>query len=61
MIRVAVSQAAFDAIVAIMKLGSVGYENATDERGERRRPVPHVAVVCGENGDNVIELHRAGT
>jgi hypothetical protein len=35
MIRIAISQAAFDAIVATMKLGSVGYENATDEQGRR--------------------------
>ena len=35
MIRIAISQAAFDAIAATLSLGSVGYENATNERGER--------------------------
>jgi hypothetical protein len=31
MVRIAISQAAFDAIVATMPLGSVGYENASNE------------------------------
>ena len=35
MIRIAITQAAFDAIVAAMPLGSVGYENKANERGER--------------------------
>jgi hypothetical protein len=35
LIRIAISQAAFDAIAARLSLGSVGYENATNERGER--------------------------
>jgi hypothetical protein len=35
MIRIAISQAAFDAIAATLPLGSVGYENATNEKGER--------------------------
>ena len=35
MIRIAITQAAFDAIAATLSLGSVGYENATNERGER--------------------------
>jgi hypothetical protein len=34
MIRITISQAAFDAIVATMQLGSVGFENATNERGD---------------------------
>jgi hypothetical protein len=34
MIRIAISQVAFEAIAATMTLGSVGYENATNERGE---------------------------
>jgi hypothetical protein len=34
MIRLAISQAAFDAIAAMLP-GSVGYENKTNERGER--------------------------
>ena len=35
MIHIAISQAAFDAIAATLSLGSVGFENATNERGER--------------------------
>ena len=35
MIKVAISQAALAAIVATMKVGSVRYENATDEQGQR--------------------------
>jgi hypothetical protein len=35
MIRIAITQAAFEAIAATLPLGSVGYENATNERGER--------------------------
>ena len=35
MVRITISQAAFDAIAATLPLGSVGYENKTDERRER--------------------------
>jgi hypothetical protein len=35
MVRIAISQAAFDAIAATLALGSVGYENAVDEQGRR--------------------------
>ena len=35
MVRISISQAAFDALAATLPLGSVGYENATNERGER--------------------------
>ena len=35
MVRIAITQEAFDAIVATMQLGSVGSENATDEDGNR--------------------------
>ena len=35
MIRIAITQAAFEAIAATLPLGSVGYENKTNERGER--------------------------
>jgi hypothetical protein len=34
MIRIAISQAAFEAIARTLPLGSVGFENATNERGE---------------------------
>jgi hypothetical protein len=35
MIRIAISQAAFDSIARTLALGSVGYENQINERGER--------------------------
>jgi hypothetical protein len=35
MIRIAISQAAFEAIARTLPFGSVGYENATNEKGER--------------------------
>ena len=41
MIKIAVSQAAFDAISATLSLGSVGYENEINERGERLIWLPH--------------------
>ena len=34
MIRFAITQAAFEAIAATLPLGSVGYENHVNERGE---------------------------
>jgi hypothetical protein len=34
-IRIAISQAAFDAIASTMPLGSVGYENEVNAKGER--------------------------
>jgi hypothetical protein len=33
--RIATSQAAFDAIAATLPVGSTGYENAINEKGER--------------------------
>jgi hypothetical protein len=35
MIKIAINQAAFDAIAASMPLGSVGYENEVTAKGER--------------------------
>ena len=35
MVQIAISQAAFDAIAKTLSLGSVGFENATNEKGER--------------------------
>jgi hypothetical protein len=35
MVRIAISQAAFDAICATLPLGSTGYENKIDENGNR--------------------------
>ena len=35
MIRIAITEAAFEAIAQTLPLGSVGYENVVNERGER--------------------------
>ena len=35
MIRIAITQEAFDAIAKTLALGSTGYENRTDEHGDR--------------------------
>jgi hypothetical protein len=39
MIRIAISQAAFDAIIKTMPVDSMGFENAVDEKGRRYRPL----------------------
>ena len=61
MIRIAISEAAFDAIAATLPLGSVGYENATNERGERLIWLDHAVVArlramrgSGESYSDVI-------
>jgi hypothetical protein len=43
-IRIAISQAAFDAIASTLALGSVGFENATDEHGQRLIWLDHGVV-----------------
>ena len=35
MVRIAISQTAFDAIASTLPPGSTGYENAVNEKGER--------------------------
>ena len=35
MVRIAITQAAFEAIAKTLSLGSVGYENKVNEKGER--------------------------
>jgi hypothetical protein len=35
MVRIAISQAAFDAIARTLALGSVNFENKVNEKGER--------------------------
>ena len=35
MVRISISQAAFDALAAMLSLGSMGYEGEVNERGER--------------------------
>jgi hypothetical protein len=41
-VKIAISQSAFDAIMTTMQAGSVGSENATDEQGQR--------LICGPGG-----------
>jgi hypothetical protein len=43
MVRIAISQAAFDAICATLPQGDTGYENATNDKGERLIWLPHEA------------------
>jgi hypothetical protein len=52
MIKIAISQAAFEAIAATLPLGSVGYENETNERGERLIWLDH---------EQVVKRHRKST
>jgi hypothetical protein len=68
MIRIAITQAAFDAIAVTLPLGSVSYENAVNERGERYVWLPPNAVNRlkaqrrpGEGYSEVILRLTAGT
>ena len=59
MIRFAISQAAFDAIARTLPLGSVGYENKTDEQGQKliwldRAVVDRLRSLRGESYSDVI-------
>jgi hypothetical protein len=44
MVRITISQAALEAITATLPLGSVGYENETNEKGERYVWLDHGVV-----------------
>jgi hypothetical protein len=44
LIRIAITQAAFDALASTLSLGSVGYENKTNERGERLIWLDHAVL-----------------
>jgi hypothetical protein len=44
MIRIAITEAAFEAIAATLPFGSVSYENKTDERGEKLIWLDHAVV-----------------
>ena len=57
MVRIAISQAAFDAIARTMPLGSVGYENEANERGERLIWLPHESAREGNRA--AIKRHSA--
>ena len=41
MVRIAISQEAFDAICATLPFGPRGYENKLDEHGQRLIWIPH--------------------
>jgi hypothetical protein len=44
MIKIAISEAALAAITSTLPLGSVGYENETNERGERLIWLDHAVI-----------------
>ena len=44
MVRIAISQTAFDAIARTLPFGSVGYENKVNEKGERLIWLDHGVV-----------------
>lgn len=44
MVQIAITQEAFDAIASTLMLGSAGYENAVNERGERLIWLDHGVV-----------------
>ena len=44
MVRIAISQAAFDAIASTMSLGTVGFENEVNEKGQRLIWVPRAEL-----------------
>jgi hypothetical protein len=51
MVRIAISQAAFEAIAKTLPLGSVAYENKVNEKGERLIWLePGMATVSGPCG-----------
>jgi len=44
MVRIAITQEAFDAIASTLPLGNVGYENQANEKGERLIWLPPAVV-----------------
>jgi hypothetical protein len=44
MIRIAITQAAFEAIAATLPFGSMSFENKTNERGEKLIWLDHAVV-----------------
>jgi hypothetical protein len=67
MIRIAITEAAFEAITQTLPLGSVGYENEANERGERLIWLDRAVVgrLCamrgpGEDYSAVILIAAAG-
>ena len=60
MIRIALIQEAFDAIASTLMLGSVGYENPTDEDGNRLIWLDH-AVVARLEGACAVRARATAT
>jgi hypothetical protein len=67
MVRIAITQAAFDAIASTLPPGSTGYENAVNEKGERliwleRRMLDKLNSYrrAGESYSDVILMLAAG-
>jgi hypothetical protein len=67
MVRIAISQAAFDAIAKTLALGSVGFENKVNEKGERliwldRAVVDRLRALRGPGesySDVILQIPRA--
>ena len=55
MIRIAITEAAFEAIAATLPLGSVNYENHVNERGER---YVWLAAECGRPAQGTAPTRR---
>ena len=49
MIRIAISQAAFDAIARTMPFGSVNFETGVDDKGSRAR----LSIACARHAGQV--------
>ena len=72
MVRISISQAVFDALAAMLSLGSVGYESEVNERGERLIWLEAAGEECpssddlrqfvgfreGGSGSSVVEVMR---
>lgn len=53
MIRIAISQAAFEAIASTLPLGSVGYENQINEQDERLICMPRAIAAIDNQLDRL--------
>ena len=65
MIRIAISQAAFEAIAATLPFGSTGYENAVNDKGERliwleRRMLHKLNSIAGVERAKGLQISHEG-
>jgi hypothetical protein len=66
-IRIAISQAAFDAIAATLPLGSISFESEVDDNGDRliwlpRSVVDRLKAICGSGesySDVILRVAKA--